>query len=96
MPQYLQAATMQKAFDSCDNEYIDELASMFDSFPLSFSNGDVVEVSGEWRYLCQQNCLRSTDTHFQMKRCRILSSTPNSFNSQRDCEINIICLKPKT
>lgn len=46
MPQYLQAATMQKAFDSCDNEYIDELASMFDSFPLSFSNGDVVEVSG--------------------------------------------------
>ena len=40
---------MQKAFDSCDNQYIDELASMFDSFPLSFSDGDVVEVNGEWK-----------------------------------------------
>lgn len=48
MPNYLREDAMQRAYHSCDNDYIEKLQSLFDSFPLSFKAGDVVEENGVW------------------------------------------------
>lgn len=48
MPEYLQEDARQRAYHSCENDYIEKLQTLFDSFPLSFSDGDIIEVDGKW------------------------------------------------
>ena len=48
MPEYLQEDTRQRAYHSCDNEYVEKLQALFDSLPLSFKAGDIIEKDGKW------------------------------------------------
>lgn len=48
MPEYLRADALQQAYHSCDNDYIQRLEAIFASFPLSFGDGDIIEVDGKW------------------------------------------------
>ena len=47
MPLYLQADARQRAFESCDNYYIENLQSLLSSLP-TFQDGEIVEQDDEW------------------------------------------------
>ena len=47
MPVYLQEDAKQRAYNSCDNDFIGRLSVALRSCPLRFDR-DVIEVGGEW------------------------------------------------
>ena len=47
-PDYLREDNRQRAWHSCDNDYIARLQSMFSSLPFTLDDGDIIEIDGEW------------------------------------------------
>ena len=47
-PEYLREDNRQRAWHSCDNDYIAKLQSMFSSLPFTLDDGDIIEIDGEW------------------------------------------------
>ena len=47
-PDYLREENRQRAWHSCDNDYIAKLQSMFSSLPFTFNYGDIIDIDGEW------------------------------------------------
>lgn len=47
-PGYLREENRQRAWHSCDNDYIAKLQSMFSSLPFTLNYGDIIEIDGEW------------------------------------------------
>ena len=47
-PDYLREENRQRAWHSCDNDYIAKLQSMFSSLPFTLDDGDIIEIDGDW------------------------------------------------
>ena len=47
-PEYLREDNRQRAWHSCDNDYIAKLQSMFSSLPFTLNYGDIIDIDGEW------------------------------------------------
>ena len=47
-PDYLREGNRQRAWHSCDNDYIAKLQSMFSSLPFTLNYGDIIKIDGEW------------------------------------------------
>ena len=47
-PGYLREENRQRAWHSCDNDYIAKLQSMFSSLPFTLNYGDIIEIDGGW------------------------------------------------
>ena len=47
-PDYLREENRQRAWHSCDNDYIAKLQSMFSSLPFTLNYGDIIKIDGEW------------------------------------------------
>lgn len=47
-PEYLREDNRQRAWHSCDNDYIAKLQSMFCSLPFTLNYGDIIDIDGEW------------------------------------------------
>lgn len=47
-PGYLREGNRQRAWHSCDNDYIAKLQSMFSSLPFTLNYGDIIDIDGEW------------------------------------------------
>ena len=47
-PDYLREENRQRAWYSCDNDYIAKLQSMFSSLPFTLNYGDIIKIDGEW------------------------------------------------
>ena len=47
-PDYLREENRQRAWHSCDNDYIAKLQSMFSSLPFTLNYGDIIDIDGEW------------------------------------------------
>jgi hypothetical protein len=47
-PDYLREENRQRAWHSCDNDFIAKLQSMFSSLPFTLDDGDIIEIDGEW------------------------------------------------
>ena len=47
-PDYLREENRQRAWHSCDNDFIAKMQSLINSLPFTLDDGDIIEIDGEW------------------------------------------------
>lgn len=47
-PDYLREENRQRAWHSCDNDFIAKIQSLINSLPFTLDDGDIIEIDGEW------------------------------------------------
>ena len=47
-PDYLREGNRQRAWHSCDNDFIAKMQSLINSLPFTLDDGDIIEIDGEW------------------------------------------------
>lgn len=47
-PEYLREDNRQRAWHSCDNDFIAKMQSLINSLPFTLEDGDIIEIDGEW------------------------------------------------
>lgn len=47
-PDYLREEARQRAWHSCDNDFIAKMQSLINSLPFTIDDGDIIEIDGEW------------------------------------------------
>ncbi|MBR2931121.1 MAG: hypothetical protein IKC30_00045 [Rikenellaceae bacterium] len=47
-PGYLREENRQRAWHSCDNDFIAKIQSLINSLPFTLDDGDIIEIYGEW------------------------------------------------
>ena len=47
-PDYLREDNRQRAWHSCDNDFIAKMQSLINSLPFTLDDGDIIEIDGEW------------------------------------------------
>ena len=47
-PDYLREENRQRAWHSCDNDFISKMQSLINSLPFTLEDGDIIEIDGEW------------------------------------------------
>ena len=47
-PDYLREENRQRAWHSCDNDFISKMQSLINSLPFTLNYGDIIDIDGEW------------------------------------------------
>ena len=47
-PDYLREENRQRAWHSCDNDFIAKMQSLINSLPFTLNYGDIIDIDGEW------------------------------------------------
>ena len=47
-PEYLREDNRQRAWHSCENDFIAKMQSLINSLPFTLDDGDIIEIDGEW------------------------------------------------
>ena len=47
-PDYLREEYRQRAWHSCENDFIAKMQSLINSLPFTLDDGDIIEIDGEW------------------------------------------------